>query len=98
MTHFPPLQTGTSNPVYDSQSQVLKDYFAWNNILKDLNLTNVPLWLSGHTHWSYDIMHNTNNANNANNANTRLLSNQYGYSQEIGYTNIIEDGLFEINL
>jgi predicted phosphohydrolase len=88
MTHFPPLQEGTSNPVYDSQSKVLKDYFAWNNILKDLNLKNVPLWLSGHTHWSYDIMYN----------NTKLLSNQLGYSKEIGYTNIIEDGLFEIDL
>jgi len=93
MTHFPPLQTGTSNPVYDNQSQVLKDYFAWNNILKDLNLNNVPLWLSGHTHWSYDIIYNNENSNN-----TRLLSNQLGYSQEVGRTNIIEDGLFEINM
>jgi len=89
MTHFPPLQEGTSNPVYDSQSQDLKNYYAWNNILKDLNLNNVPLWLSGHTHWSYDIMYNDN---------TRLLSNQLGYSQEVGLTNIIEDGLFEINI
>lgn len=95
MTHFPPLQTATGNPSYDSQSQALKDYFAWNNILKDLNLNNVPLWLSGHTHWSYDITHYTNNINNI---STRLLSNQLGYSQEVGLTNIIEDGLFEINI
>ena len=38
MTHFPPIQDGTSSPVYFNQSQCLKDYFAWNNILKDLNL------------------------------------------------------------
>jgi hypothetical protein len=94
MTHFPPLQDGTSNPVYFNQSQCLKDYFAWNNILKDLNLKNVPLWLSGHTHWSYDIMYNTNKDN----ISTRLLSNQLGYSREIGLTNIVQDGLFEISI
>ena len=91
MTHFPPVQEGTSNPEHD-QSQDLKNYFAWNNILKDLNLTNVPLWLSGHTHWSYDIMYNKNTPN------IRLISNQLGYKEEIGFTNIIQDGLFEIDL
>ena len=99
MTHFPPLQKDTSDPAYDCQSQDIKDYFAWNNILKDLNLNNVPLWLSGHTHWSYDIMYNTNtNNNNENSNNIRLLSNQLGYKREIGFTNIIQDGLFEITL
>lgn len=94
MTHFPPLQNGTSNPVYFNQSSDLKDYFAWNNILKELNLTNVSLWLSGHTHWSYDIMYNKDDNLN----NIRLLSNQLGYTREFGFTNIIQDGLFEINL
>jgi len=87
MTHYPPVQVGTSNPTYNL-SQDLKDYLAWNNILKELNLNNVPLWLSGHTHWSYDITYN----------NARLISNQLGYKREIGFTNIIPDGLFEINL
>jgi predicted phosphohydrolase len=95
MTHFPPLQEGTSNPAYNSQSPVLKNYFAWNNVLKDLNLTNVPLWMSGHTHWSYDITYNPDITNNN---YTRLLSNQLGYKSEFGYTNIVQDGLFEINL
>jgi predicted MPP superfamily phosphohydrolase len=95
MTHFPPVQDGTSNPAYFNQSQCLKDYFAWNNILKDLNLKNVPLWISGHTHWSYDILYNKN-IDNSN--NIRLLSNQLGYKQEIGLTNIVQDGLFEIDL
>ena len=90
MTHFPPLQEGTSSPAYSIQPLYLKNYFAWNNILKDLNLKNVPLWLSGHTHWSYDIMYTNNN--------TRLISNQLGYKQEISYTNIVQDGLFEIDL
>jgi len=95
MTHFPPVQEGTSNPSYIKQSSVLKNYFAWNNVLKDLKMTNVPLWISGHTHWSYDIMYN-NDSNNLN--NTRILSNQLGYNSEFGDTNIIQDGLFEINL
>lgn len=94
MTHFPPLQEGTSSPAYSIQPLYLKNYFAWNNILKDLNLKNVSLWLSGHTHWSYDIMYNTNNDIN----NIRLLSNQLGYNHEIGLTNIVQDGVFEINL
>jgi predicted MPP superfamily phosphohydrolase len=94
MTHFPPLQEGTSSPVYSTQPLYLKNYFAWNNILKDLNLTNVPLWLSGHTHWSYDILYNKN-IDNSN--SIRLLSNQLGYQREIGFTNIVQDGLFEID-
>jgi Icc-related predicted phosphoesterase len=89
MTHFPPIQEGTSNPLYYNQSQDLKNYFAWNNILKDVDLTNVSLWISGHTHWSYDIMYTQK---------TRLISNQLGYKSEIGRTNIVQDGLFEINL
>ena len=96
MTHFPPLQEGTSNPIYFNESLNFKNYFAWNNILKDLNLTNVPLWLSGHTHWSYDITYTQDITNNNN--NTRLISNQLGYKQEISYTNIVQDGLFEIDL
>ena len=95
MTHFPPIQENTSNPLYSRQSQVLKNYFAWNNILKNLNLTNVPLWISGHTHWSYDIMYNSDITKNN---YTRLLSNQLGYNSEIQNTNIIQDGYFEINL
>jgi predicted MPP superfamily phosphohydrolase len=93
MTHFPPLQEGTSSPAYNNQPLYLKNYFAWNNVLKDLNLTNVPLWLSGHTHWSYDILYNKN-IDNSN--NIRLISNQLGYKREIGLTNIVQDGLFEI--
>ena len=90
MTHFPPIQEGTSNKLlYNSQTQDLKNYLAWNNILKDLNITNVPLWISGHTHWSYNITYNNY---------TRLISNQLGYKSEYGHTNIIQEGYFEINI
>ena len=40
------------------------------------------------------IMYNTNKDN----ISTRLLSNQLGYNREIGFTNIVEDGLFEISV
>ena len=89
MTHFPPIQEGTSNPLlYNIQAQDLKNYLAWNNILKDLDITNVPVWISGHTHWSYNITYNNY---------TRLISNQLGYKSEYGTTNIIQEGYFEIN-
>ena len=35
---------------------------------------------------------------NKNTPNIRLISNQLGYKEEIGFTNIIQDGLFEIDL
>lgn len=86
MTHFPPIQAGTSHPKYDDQPQQIKNYFAWNNLLQNLPLHNIPLWISGHTHYSYDIMHK----------NTRLLSNQMGYKSEFGESGISEMGIYEI--
>ena len=63
------------------------NYVAWNNILEYLDLYNIPLWISGHTHWSYDIMYN----------NTRLISNQIGYKNEHGHTGLYQEGIFVIN-
>jgi predicted phosphohydrolase len=85
MTHFPPIQKEVINPIYIEQSPILKNYFGWNNILKDLNLKNVILWISGHTHLSYDKMHNS----------TRLISNQLGYKYESN-TKFNLEGYFEI--
>jgi hypothetical protein len=87
MTHFPPIRTGTSDPVYLSQKRQANLYFAWpDETINDLNLTKVPLWISGHTHWSYDINKN----------GSRFVGNQLGYKSEIGKTGLNEDGLFEI--
>jgi hypothetical protein len=55
MTHFPPIRQGSSNPKYINQPEYLSNYFSWNNIYSKLEMLNVIGWISGHTHWSYDI-------------------------------------------
>ena len=88
ITHFPPTQKNTIN-INCKENVFLGDdnYVAWNNILEYLDLYNIPLWISGHTHWSYDIMYN----------NTRLISNQIGYKNEHGHTGLYQEGIFVIN-
>jgi predicted phosphohydrolase len=72
MTHFPPFRQGSSNPKYLSQPGYLTNYFSWNNIYSKLNCDQVIGWISGHTHWSYDILSDK----------IRFISNQAGYSNE----------------
>jgi len=87
MTHFPPIRTGTTDPLLFSQYRKANEYFTWpDETINDFNLSNVPIWISGHTHWSYDITKE----------NTRFISNQLGYKNEMGQTNLDVDGLFEI--
>lgn len=89
MTHFPPLRSGTSNPIYLSQDRKANLYFAWPDItINNLNLINVPVWISGHTHWSYDFKKD----------GTQFISNQLGYRDELGKTGINEYGVYEINV
>ena len=87
MTHFPPLRSGTSHPKYVKENAAINSYFAWpDNTVHSFNLLNVPIWISGHTHWSYNI-----NINNC-----AFVSNQLGYKSEIDETRINEDGIYEI--
>lgn len=88
LTHFPPIREGSSNPKYSTQPSYLANYFSWNNICDKLNCSNVVGWISGHTHWSYDITRN----------NTRYISNQTGYKNEFcnGESGFIPDKVFEI--
>lgn len=72
LTHFPPIREGASNPIYSSQPEFVSNYFSWNNVYKELDTTNVVGWISGHTHWSYDITSD----------NIRFISNQMGYKKE----------------
>lgn len=72
MTHFPPIRQGSSNPKYLTQPEYMANYFSWNNIYKQLNMSNIIGWISGHTHWSYDI----------NIDGMRFVSNQMGYKNE----------------
>jgi hypothetical protein len=83
ITHFPPSHKNT----YNIKSDKIKNYLTWNeSILDTLNLNNVPLWISGHTHNSYDIIYNK----------TRLISNQVGYLCNYTPTTFNEKGVFEI--
>lgn len=70
ITHFPPIREGTSHPKYLKSGY--SDYFT--NDLKEMKIStkNVPLWISGHTHFSYDITLK----------DTRFVSNQMGYIGE----------------
>jgi hypothetical protein len=91
MTHFPPIRSGTSHPQYLSQNlqeeRKANLYFAWpDDTIEKFNLKNVPVWISGHTHWSYDFEEEK----------TRFLSNQLGYKSEIGSTCLNEEGVYEI--
>lgn len=72
MTHFPPIRQDSSNPKYSSQPEFIANYFSWNNIHSNLNMSNVIGWISGHTHWSYDL----------NVSRTKFISNQMGYKSE----------------
>ena len=58
MTHFPPLQKGTSHPRFEAQPSYMNDYFAWNTESLGTNFpwNNVLGWISGHTHHSYDFV------------------------------------------
>jgi predicted phosphohydrolase len=89
MTHFPPLRNGTSAEKYVLEKSLSNLYFSWPDITVDkLKLKNVPTWISGHTHWSYDFKI----------SGTRFISNQLGYKSEVGFTGLKEDGLYEIEI
>jgi hypothetical protein len=89
MTHFPPIQSGAIEPSLLEKNSILNLYSSWqDNTLDKLNLTNVFLWISGHTHWSYDFEKN----------GIRLISNQLGYKNELYATTVNEEGLYKIEL
>ncbi len=86
MTHFPPLQGETSDPIYADDDGDIKNYFASNLLLDDkINKENIICWIYGHTHYSNDFYFDK----------IRMLSNQIGYSDE----KCVFDGtgLFQIN-
>ena len=87
ITHFPPIKSGTSNPKYSEEKKVENLYFSWpDTTIDNLNLSNVPVWISGHTHWSYKIERN----------GCTFIGNQLGYKSEVGKTGLKEDGDYEI--
>ena len=89
MTHFPPLRSETTNPNYLHLDRIKNNYYSWNDntlILNNFNLKNVPIWISGHTHWSYDFKK----------YNTRFISNQLGYKYDLGIIGLHKNCVFEI--
>lgn len=88
LTHFPPQQSNTSHPKFNSQSILLKKYYAHpDDKIKEFdNISNIVCWISGHTHYSYDFISSDK---------IRLISNQMGYTNE--QTLFKNDLLFEIN-
>jgi hypothetical protein len=91
MTHFPPFTSETTNPKYnnDTFNQCMNSYLLWNDdSINDLHLEKVPLWISGHTLWSYSIHKNK----------TRFISNQLGNKSVVGTTGCIEDGIYELEI
>lgn len=88
MTHFPPVRSGTSHPQYLSENKTSNLYFAWpDDTLEKFNLNNVISWISGHTHYSYDLKKN----------GIRLIGNQLGYRSELGKTGLNENGVYELS-
>ena len=88
ITHFPPIKTGTldSNNKYND---ITNSYLSWDDETIDyLDLKNVPIWISGHTHWSYNIQKN----------NCTFISNQLGYKSEMYKTGVNENGIFEFDI
>ena len=69
VTHFPPTRRGTCAPKYEYS--IYRDYFA--NELSELDKTPIDLWISGHTHYSYDFIRN----------GVRYYANQIGYPNEL---------------
>ena len=88
MTHFPPITTGVVD-LNTKYNDITKSYLSWDDDTIDyLDLKNVPIWISGHTHWSYNIKKN----------NCKYISNQVGYKSEMCNTGINENGIFEIDI
>lgn len=58
VTHFPLVQAQTSSPEYDCDDNLLRPYFAWEDMLATEQIPNadqIAVVCSGHTHWSYDF-------------------------------------------
>jgi len=75
VTHFPPIQEGTSANKYRDQPQEIKSYFA-NHLGSFIRqyTKQIPLWICGHTHLSFDFI--------VPNTSTRIVSNAVGYPLE----------------
>jgi len=84
ITHFPPVRANTSHPKYKDDE--LKNYFTNDLDEMGIEVNKITMWISGHTHYSYDFTKNK----------CRFLSNQMGYTTEIKESKFNQQGLFEV--
>ena len=85
ITHFPPRVEKTHHPKYDGSPY--ERYFANDFDEMGIDTENVGVWISGHTHYSYDFTVD----------GCRYLSNQVGCPDEKGETGV-KDCVFEFDL
>jgi len=90
ITHFPPINKNTTHISLENKSKCIKDYYSWENVFNNIsNKDNILTWISGHTHLSYDFIHND--------TNIRLISNQLGYISDCSNSKFKENGLYSIS-
>lgn len=84
ITHFPPISKNVGDPKWEDDFAV--SYFSNKNLVENLNMANVKVWIYGHTHHVRDdyVM------------GTRYISNPVGHKSE--KLKFKSDGLFTISL
>jgi hypothetical protein len=85
ITHFPPIRDNTCHPKYIGSKYT--SYFTNELIELDIpkkDLSKITMWISGHTHYSYDIRLDFID-------NCRFISNQLGYPGEYNEANAFTD-------
>jgi predicted phosphohydrolase len=93
MTYFPPIREGTINPnLKNDKLYNLFDYDSWKDeTINDLVCLDrkkmISMWISGHTHYSYDFIKN----------DIHFVSNQLGKKYDIDYSNFKMNGLYVLN-
>mgnify|MGYP000232547261 CR=1 FL=1 len=67
------------------QSEIMKTYFTHpdGSLEKLGKLSNISCWISGHTHYSYDLLSKEG---------VRLISNQMGYTSEAMFSYLLQLG------
>jgi len=91
LTHFPPISDGTlsRNSCEYNPNGIMDKYNAWpNETIKSLNLSYVPFWISGHTHYSYNMFID----------GCHFISNQLGYNHDLGTNNLNDNGVFTLRV
>ena len=87
MTHFPPIRSETfvkKHNRYPGEEVIISNSSWKDETISNFNVKHVPFWISGHTHFSYNIEKNGCN----------FISNQLGYKCELGTTNLDENAAF----